>query len=463
MYKKWFTLIELLIAVSISALVMTSIMIFTWDMIRNSIKGQKTLITQNNNFQFENKIQDSLENITWTGIFYSWSIIWNYWTWLILKSSGNNSSLIYIWLKTFTWYCDFAWAQASATWTVNKLIIKELVAKNSHTTSANYYIDISKNSIYTSGWILAVWTLIKGSEYWDTWILTELSNPVAISEWNGYLYIADNGNNRILSYNMTSKQIEIIATNLDWINNPTDILYSAWELYITNVWGNNILKIKDGYWDWNSLNIDNLKVWMPLVFDKLEFKFDWISSILSPNSNSQFTFNWWISKTINDTVSTWASLIYLFSWTTNTLNINTPYQININDINPVPSIIWSYWVKINFYLAGILTKSLNQLYYIKWDSTIWTKEWNIITIFTWWITYPNNITSSSNRDSNIVSWSWLLNNTWSSEYISEFPVKDLTYWLVNKLLNIKYNYYKTYDCINEKHIIKERKYLKYLN
>lgn len=459
MRKIWFTLIELLIAVSISALIMTSVMIFTWDMIRNSIKSQKRLVEQNNNSLSELKIQDTLNNISWNSIFFSWSSFWYYKTWIILKTNWNSSPLVYIWLKTFTWYCNNAWSQTNATWTINKLVIKEMVGETSHLNSANYYIDTNKNSIYSAWWNLIIWTWIKWSDYSQNPLKTELSNPSAIYETADYLYISDNGNNRILSYDKASHLIEIIADNLDWINNPTDLFYQAWTLYITNAWNNNILTIKDSYWNWTIANITfKIGSWA-ITFDKIELKFNWIPNISSPNTIWNFSFNW-INSSVNDDVSVWTSLIYSFSWINNTITGGT---ININNINPKPAWVWSYWVNINFYSWGILSKTLNELYYIKWDNNVGTRVWNIIDILTWWLVYPNNITSANNWDTNITNWTWILNNIWNNEYISEFPIKDFSFWLKNNFLNIKYTYYKTYDCINEKHLIKERNYIKYLH
>lgn len=452
---KWFTLIELLIAVTISALIMTSVLIFTWDMIRGSLSSQKLLNNQNSNAVFDNKLQEVLNNIWSWAIFNSWASFWDYGTGIILYTNWN-SPLTYIGTKTFTGYCDSAWLTASATWVVEKLIIKEIIWKSSHTTTTNYIINTSKNSIYSSWWVLIIGTGIKWDSYSTNPLKTELSSPTAIFETTSYLYIADNWNNRILSYDKDSNTINKLATYNDGINNPTDIMYSSKELYITNAWNGNILKIKDWYWTWAKLNT-NITITQNLAFDNIKLKFDWIPLVSWPNILSLSEFSWIASNWIQ----TWATLIYGFASGT-TLSSGTTLWINIDNITPAPTVKSSYWVNISFYSWAALIKNYNRLYFINWDDTVGTRIGNIIEVLTWWLLYPNNITTTTNWDSNITDWTDIFSDTWATEYISEFPVKNFGYQLNNKILNIKYNYYKNYDCINEKHIIKERNYIKYV-
>jgi len=461
MKVKWFTLIELLIAVTISALIMTSVLIFTWDMIRSSLKSEKILKNQNNSAIFENKLSEVLNNISSGSIIGSWSSFGNYETWIILYNKWAQNLLIYIWTKTFTWYCDSLWQSTSATWTIRKLIIKELVWANSHKSSISwdYYIDSNKNSIYYTWWSIIIWNGVAWNTIWNYWTWTQLSNPSAIFETATYLYVADSWNNRILSYNKTSGTINLVAEFSDWINNPSDIYYENWELFIANTWNGNILKIKDSIWDWTKL-VAKFKQTALSPFDKIEFKFDWISTVNWPNSTWDFTFVWWINKYGEDFILTWGTLSYIFSWA-NSLN-NSTYEIDINNITPRPTVSWNYWVNINFYSWAILVKSINSIYYIKWDSTVANRNWNIIEIMTWWILYPNNITWTGSWDNSVTNWNWAINNNWLNEFISEFPVENFNYKINWNLLNIKYNYYKNYDCITDKHTLKERNYIKYL-
>lgn len=461
MKVKWFTLIELLIAVTISALIMTSVLMFTWDMIRSSLKSEKILKNQNNNVVFEDKISEILNNISSGSIIASWSSFGNYETWIILYNKWTKNPLIYFWTRTFTWYCDSVWQGASATWTIRKLIIKELIPQNTHksTISWDYYIDSNKNSIYYTWWIIIIGNEVAWDTLWAYWTWTQLSNPGALFETATYLYIADSGNNRILSYNKTSKSINIVATYNDWINNPTDIYYENWELYIANTWNGNILRIKDSYSDWTKL-IAKFKQTQVSPFDKMVFKFDWLPIVTWPNSTWDFTFVWGINKYWWDTILTWSTLSYVFSWS-NSLAAGT-YEIDINNISPQPVLNGNYGVNINIYSWATLVKNINSLYFIKWDSTVATRAWNMIEILTWWLTFPNNITWIWSWDNNITSWSWIINNNWLDEYISDFPVENFSYRLNWNLLNIKYNYYKNYDCITDKHTLKERNYIKYI-
>lgn len=456
----WFTLVELLIAVTLSALLMTSVMIFTWANIRNSKKNEKILSNSNKNYSFETKLLEVTGNIDTNWIYNSWSSFWSYSSWIFLSTKWPNLPITFIGIKTFTGFCDsFSWS-ASATWTINRLVIKEMLSENnSHSWTTNYYINRDKNSIYTSWSILAVWTWLKWNSLSSSWTWTELNNPSAIIENSGILYIADSWNNRILSYVISTGGIYEIANNKNWISNPTDIYYS-WALYITNAWAWNIIKITDWMWTWDKLDT-SFKVPKNITFDKIEFIFNWIANISSPTSSWSFTFSW-ISTGTEDIVSTWTTLTYFFSWTTRTINSWTTYWVTINSISPYPTSTWSYSVKVNFLSWVIVQDSLNLPYFIKWDWITTTMKWNTIEVLSWWIIYPNNITSITARDSTITNYNSLLNNSFWIKTISELPIKDFNYNVDWNILSIKVSYYKYYDCLNEKHIIKEKIYKKLL-
>lgn len=457
----WFTLVELLIAVTLSALLMTSVMVFVWTNIRNSKKNEKILSNSNKNSNFETKLLESIENIDSNWIYNSGSAYFNYSTWIFLSTKWPNLPITFIGVESFTGFCDsFSWS-ANATWTINKLVIKEMVWENYiHSWTINYRIDTDKNSIYTSWWILIIWTWLKWNNLdFNNWTWTELNNPSAIIENSGILYIADRWNNRILSYDISTGKINEVVNNKNWISNPTDIYYS-WALYITNAWAWNIMKITDVMWTWDKLNL-SFKVPKTITFDKIEFTFDWISSISTPTSSWNFIFSW-ITKWTNDIVSTWSTLTYYFSWATRVINPWTLYWITINSIDPYPNSTWSYFVKISFLSWAIVQDSLNSPYFTHWDWITTTMKWNTIEILSWWLIYPNNITSSTTWDSEITNYNDLLNNSFWIKTISELPIKDFAYSVDWDILNIKVIYYKYYDCLNENHIIKEKIYKKFL-
>ncbi|MDD2565930.1 MAG: prepilin-type N-terminal cleavage/methylation domain-containing protein [Candidatus Gracilibacteria bacterium] len=455
-----FTLVELLIAVTLSALLMTSVMIFTGANIRNSKKNEKILSNSNKNYSFETKLLEVTGNIDTNGIYNSGSSFGSYSSGIFLSTKGPNLPITFIGIKTFTGFCDSFSGSASATGTINRLVIKEMLSENnSHSGTTNYYINRDKNSIYTSGSILAVGTGLKGNSLSSSGTGTELNNPSAIIENSGILYIADSGNNRILSYVISTGGIYEIANNKNGISNPTDIYYSG-ALYITNAGAGNIIKITDGMGTGDKLDT-SFKVPKNITFDKIEFIFNGIANISSPTSSGSFTFSG-ISTGTEDIVSTGTTLTYFFSGTTRTINSGTTYGVTINSISPYPTSTGSYSVKVNFLSGVIVQDSLNLPYFIKGDGITTTMKGNTIEVLSGGIIYPNNITSITARDSTITNYNSLLNNSFGIKTISELPIKDFNYNVDGNILSIKVSYYKYYDCLNEKHIIKEKIYKKLL-
>ena len=60
-----FTLIELIIAITISTMLMVSVTVFVWDVMRITKKSEKLLDTQAWSTAFDNKLSEIFSNLTW--------------------------------------------------------------------------------------------------------------------------------------------------------------------------------------------------------------------------------------------------------------------------------------------------------------------------------------------------------------------------------------------------------------
>lgn len=330
--KFGFTLVELLIAVSISAIVMTSITIFVSSIIRNNAKNEKIINNEAKNITFENKLLSLLDNSNLKLIYSGSSFGWNYFTWYFLSWENPNYPLTFIWIKSFTGYCDsYTWT-SDDPWIVNKLIIKN-IAYPTKLTDSPYELKIKENKIY-NGLIQIIWT-------WLTWnnldsnipLNTELYNPQWIYKNWSYLFIVDTGNDRVLIYDIVTNKIYQFLWIENWIKKPTSI-----------------------YINWNTIDI----------------------------------------------ASSWNGKTYKYTNTT-----------------------WNY---------------LN----LSWNKLEISSGWSLYPYLSWSTTY-DNISDFS-----------LLDNAIQTEYISDFPVKDFEINKTNWIINIKYNYYRNYDCLWENSLLKER-------
>jgi prepilin-type N-terminal cleavage/methylation domain-containing protein len=207
-----FTLIELMLAVTISTMLMISIIVFVSNWINIIKKNDKILSEDLKNIDFEENFLKTISNTN--EIYFSWTSFWDYKTWIFLKTSSPNLPITFIWIKTFTGFCDRFWEETiNATWTVQKLVIKEFILPEINQDSItlnwiSYKLSHTWNIIYSWSEII-IWN-------WITWnnlnelnpINTQLNYASSIT-WNvNFLYIADTLNDRILYYNTTNNTIK---------------------------------------------------------------------------------------------------------------------------------------------------------------------------------------------------------------------------------------------------------------
>ncbi len=451
----WFSLIELIVWVSISLILMISIWIFVTSWMKN-ITIQKQILDQSS------KVWDIF--LDFENIFSTWfEIISSSDSWILIKSNYvlGNWSIYDFSIKTQTWECQ------------NDLSIetKYLDIKNFNPYILPNWIyswSYLKNEIYSWSEVI-VWKWIFGNEFesWSVWTWVYLNNPSSITSSWELLFVADSGNNKIL-YLSWSKVYKLLDED-DGIYKPTWILYNSGILYILNNFWKELLSFYSKSQSVpTSLSLDftprqDLN-WV--TYSRINiYSSSWTNtSITWPTSTWSFTFRWFLPWAF-DTVSTWSSLKYNFSWTTINLFSWTIYWIDVNNLTlSWITSSWSYYTKL---LVNL--KDFYYPFFTSWDDNLFTPNDNIFQTLTWWLVwnYSQITLSWSNLVLNdFISWTkleidenWNFVSSWSLSNIPDFESKKIDLWFkikdfrVNKtwnLLTLKIDYYKNFDCYDER-------------
>ena len=257
MNKKWFSLVELIVGITISIVLMVWVWVLISGWINNVVLQEKVLWNQEDFRDFSKDLLSLFSRIdsgSWkfepkwlTSTQVLVKVLWNYdqiWVsfiWEEIKDSYycswsdlEDSKTKHIIVKNFLpfeeiWEDIFNNFNNTLSWTDNwfKSFYKEHIIK-----------DDSNNIIVWKDWIF-------GYQLWEYWTWTYLNNPtgLAYDSYNNLLYISDTGNNRILVYDTNTKKIDKLLDEKDWLNEPTWLSLS-WSsvLFISNSWNWEILE-----------------------------------------------------------------------------------------------------------------------------------------------------------------------------------------------------------------------------
>lgn len=475
--KSAFTLVEMIVWITISMLLMTSIWILVSWWISNILK-QNNIISKNT--ALTQTVSD----------FYSWfdsiqsasGYVYHSNSWAIFKVKQNiqNWGFWYIWILSQTWwYCS----DESEVWELDYLVWKSFIPheeiwedinkswgfediyNQTYTSWTIQYIVDTLNHEVTQDGMRIIWWDISWHEIqqWENWLNTRLNNPTWIAWWEWWLFISDTLNNRVLFY--SEWNVYLLLDQYDGLSEPTGLAYDDINniLYIANSWKWEILKLSSEVLSDNpnlnisftpEININNI--------NRLSFIFP---EVIDPLSVSDFNFNWITSNT--DFVDTnWNTVDYYFSNFSNNINsqnnISIPwctpniiYSLNADWYTPekeeITCITWSTW-SINRFNGNIYQNFSSSTDYeieIQNITPIFT-EWNHIVEMK---LYNGNTEEYSESFSYFQQWDWFVNNM---EYVSlETIISWLWYptWLrlswSDILINdfISRNQY-TYDVIN---------------
>ena len=229
MNRKWFTLVEILVWISISMILMVSVWVLISWWIKNITNQEKTIENTWNFSNFENKLNNYFQNIDTNFIPITTS------SWIILKVNKNYDEwgFIYIWetktpLDNWNWIYCYSWSENPET---NHVFIKNFIP--------DFDIDIQKSHTINWVWKWFFWF----NKITETWVEQDevyLNTPTGSVSWWWIIFISDTLNNRVL-YKSWSRVYELLNEK-DWLKEPTWLYYDLWDLYIANSWNKEILK-----------------------------------------------------------------------------------------------------------------------------------------------------------------------------------------------------------------------------
>jgi len=457
---KAFSLVELIVWITISMLLMVSIWVFVNSWMKNIFLQQKSLEFASNINDFSNTLYETFSNIH-----NSWSIHLTS-SWIIFKSKMDFSKwwFTYVWSSIINnYFCDDINSESTET---NHIFIKNFIPFFENSSDTNYltwsvihnwitYISHQKeHKITDSSWNTIVWKWVFWDffEEWLSWTWIYLNNPTWMaSDWE-VLYISDTLNNRIL-YLSWSTIYKLLDEN-DWLIEPTWLFYNSNTLYISNSW----------LWEiWRITSEPNISPAKTLSFSWVtennidSFTIEFFRNKIPHNISSLTIDNWDFDTTLWDEMDyDWNTYTHTFmSWSTveykNFAWINT-YNIILNNLTDF-SQNWVYSMKLR-----IWNSERNYYYFTHWDEKIYTMDDNKIEIIRTWIEYPNGIWWNP--------WTNLFPNNWNFNIFDTGTITNLTPDLENdiilknpiynldisiddwNLLNIVLKHYKNYNCYN---------------
>ena len=454
-----FSLIELIVWITISMMLMVSIWVFVSSWMKNIFLQQKS-----------QELSSNLNDFT-TDIYETFSTIQNSWSlhltasWVIFKRNKTFSDwwFTYIWSSIINnYFCDDINSEDTNT---NHIFIKNFIPffenwedinSNSILTWSvihnwNTYISYQKeHKITDSSWTIIVWRWI----FWDKFEDWDLATQIYInwptwmaSDWNK-LYFSDTLNNRVLYLSWTT--VHKLLDENDSIEEPTWLYYDSSNkaLYISNSWLWEIIKIsspnilppnKTFSFSWiTENNVDTLY---------LEFYRDRV-----PHNINSLTINTSSFNNDTDDIKSYNNNIFSYSfmnWAA-TENKNfvwaSTYSFDLSNLNFFLT-SWVYTIKL------IIWNTEKEFYYFtKWDDEISTMNDNKVEIVRTWIKYPNGIWWSLATESNEFNSAliWNLSPDINYDNILKNPINNLDIsrnWGWN-LLNLILKHYRNYNCYN---------------
>lgn len=475
-YIKAFTLVELIVWITISMLLMFSVSMFVSNGIKNITNQKSSLENDIKTKDFTKSLYDSLNSIDKTFAYKIWS---NNELLLKVNKLYDKWGFLYIWSWNLDkYYCD-SWSESDIT---NHFINKNFIpfewmgwdifdwkSYDNWTISTNMFswtINSNKNLVWPTDlidnwwvWFVSdtlwhsiykfnypaltnftkiVWKEVFWDEFsdWSIWTWVFLNNPTWLSYatiWSTwYLFISDTLNDRVLYLNLNTNKIYKLLWREEWLKEPTGIYYDDTEktLYIANSWKKQILAYSSSWSFVSSVNFNFTPKKDIKDINKLVFSFHYSSGYLNPDI-------------------TWPSLTGSFSFTNilawEDLLTTWTHDLNYHFVDftnpPVSEVLCLFWPFPKYILSW--TTPIKCTLSNTW--IIWNYRYQT---FTWWENYNIKINDISGPDFwniwayyiglDMYSWS-TLKKTYYFPYFSKTDsdiftksdniLKVLTWWL----------------------------------
>ncbi len=449
-----FTLVELIVWVTISMLLMVSVWIILSSWIQNILKQEKIISTSEN---FSAWFQNMYNNFDWVEnnyIFYSqsWALfqsknyfqkIWFWYLWLIEQSDSYcplDSQINKTQHLSWNYFLPF------------EEIWEDFLTDFSDIQNAQVW-DFTIDTIHHQ--ILENWTkVIWWNNFWHEFSQgsdgseVSLNNPTGAVEAEWGLFFSDTGNHRVLFYK--DSKVYLILDRFDGLQHPTGLAYNSGSLYISNTGKWEILKFSSQIFsqnppleinfspdqDYGSINrfelsltgsefiSDNSFTEEDFSFDEINFtqkedflktennilKYyfsDFNSTVVNISNSSipwcshnieyNITNNNEVEKieTICTSSGTWSRYTHTWNNSYNLLQANE-YEINLENISPDITQAGNYLTQIDFYDYNTSVYSKTFPYFSQWTGQISDYSQNSLEVFVKNLQYPTGLEISGN-------------------------------------------------------------------
>lgn len=480
-----FTLIELMVGVTISMILMVSVGVFVSGGMQNIFLQQRVFKNSGDFVTFNTKLHSSFvaldTNLTphvtshsmvfkADPVFWDWGFTYigtgsqdNYYCSGSEDAGGDSTQHLYI--KSFIPYFEAGETDFSD------------IARASN---SGYISDVKQHIVTDSVWDLIIGQHTFGDRIWSTGTGTFLNSPTGLVLDADILYVSDTLNDRILYYHTTTHDIWVLLDANDGLDEPTGLRISAdWSLLIANSAKGEIL-------EYSSLGLTsnpNLAIDFEDPYTATQFTFQvlqagspvniawlWESNIsIDATSDDYFDVDgenrgryWWVDYGPSSSQSwcSWAGKEIIngrpvscqssWTWATST---DSPFNITTANIDlswlGVFS-AWAYYAQVELldaWWTSLLEKHIP--YFVQWDNDLLTTGDNALEVLATGLSYPYRI-DGDNIPADVVAFDLTepYNYAFDARYDSILPTPVFSFepHIGGWFINIQWEYYKNYDC-----------------
>ncbi len=364
--KKWFTLIELIISMTIISILSVGVFMS----VSNFLKNNNDTIRKSH----INQISLALKNSKWklplpdnyTSLYFSWSLIWFQWTFCDIAS--NKLNLLNILKDPENWTCY--------TYLINS-------SRNNYQLYTHLFTKDQPYIIWKDLWIVATtWNTTIDWSY--TWSL-DLYNAS-----NNYKIYKNNNNNFI------SNNIKALVKNCNDIKK-----YNIWQdswIYTVYSWSVEKkvycnMEIKDGGWTlivnvadvttgWNLTWIDSLDNWSVLnIWDNWIFSRTWVNNLIEDVSSSEVIIKYDDGNYV---------VLDYYSWDIKSF-YDGNYAVQISEDNCIAN---------SWRCSSNSSENVSWWYFCNWKDPFFES-------YTFWVWWPGLTPDKSSYDCNNKIWSFI--------------------------------------------------------
>lgn len=372
----WFTLVELLVGVTISILIMMWVGVFITSGIGNLTYQQQQVEKKVAGTEFIESLQErfSLAPNDIEPVFYeSWSPVSKKWVLMRVSQKFWEGGVMYIWTTEVNDYCGpYEWGirnkwtdYESTTEGTQHVFVKTFYPFLEE--GEDFTLDISdmlanqKKHQVTLG-ATDIWTWLPGSLFDSSPNKVFLNHPTDTSDQ----YISDTWNNRVLKYSTSG--LEEILTSQDGLNEPMWLYYEDDTLYIANAGSGEILKYTkiSAPEDFVNLQISE-NVNDAVSYFSLSFVWGSVDNLQIDIENIFFSWSQW-NPNKDFAYIDWNSLHYYFV---------SNYSGSSDTIIPTPSPACSPSITTSYIFEENIPKQRVTTCDIYWSETVVTSESNL--------------------------------------------------------------------------------------